>query len=202
MTDVLSEAEIQSLRRHLSYGNVAVGAYPYTPDGFYEVFHNVIAPNLETGAETTATTAIAAASTTAVTPVAMTAIAVNTRLVVDVGDEAEIVVVKSVTATTFTAKFAVAHPASGYPIAVQSGLAELRMLLHSADKIRRTLGGSSITGSAGLQSIDKGDVVWFAPGAALASTREQYAEIVTQISELIRVPGPSKGRHSVTTESY
>ena len=55
MTMVLTASEVEAIRFHLGYGNINVGAYPYTPDGFYELFTDVVAANLSTGAETTAT---------------------------------------------------------------------------------------------------------------------------------------------------
>ncbi len=187
MTMVLTAAEVEAIRFHLGYGNIAVGAYPHTPDGYFEAFTNVVAEYLSTGAETTATTAIAAGSTTTVTPVSMTGIAVNVRLIVDVADEADIVVVKSVTATTFTAKFALAHPASGYPIAVESGVSRARYLIHRANKALEKLTGGSITTSAGLKSVGRGAVVWQEGGAVFSQTQQHYRGIVEQLSSLVRV---------------
>ena len=56
----LTTDEIEHLRYHLGFGNLDVGAYPYTPDGFFELFTNVIQPYLHEGLETSATTAIRA----------------------------------------------------------------------------------------------------------------------------------------------
>lgn len=187
MAAVLSDPEIEALRFHLGYGNIGVGGYPQTPDGYFEAFRNVVAEYLTTAAETTATTAITAASTTTITPVAMTGIAVNTRLVVDVGEDAEFVVVKSVTGSTFTAKFASAHPASGYPVAVESGLARCRYLIHRANKAFEKLTGGSITTSAGLKSVGRGAVEWYGEGAVYKQTLSHYRGIVEQLSSLVRV---------------
>ena len=55
---LLTTAEIENLRFHLGYGNLQVGAYPYTPDGFFELFTNVIKPYLSDAEATSATTAI------------------------------------------------------------------------------------------------------------------------------------------------
>lgn len=186
----LTAQEIEHLRFHLGYGNLAVGAYPWTPDGFFEIFTNVIGPYLTTAAETTAPTPIncsAGPAIVVVTPASMTGIALNVRLVVDVGDEAEVVVVKAATATTFTARFTLSHSSAGYPVAVESGVARLRMLLHRADRVHEAMLGSQVGAVAGIQSVDKGEVVWFGPTSVLKATFDQYAAIVGQISRLVRV---------------
>lgn len=184
----LSDSDIESLRCHLGYGNLGTGVYPYTEDGFQELFNDVIAPNLTTGQETSATTAITADATTTVTPVSMTGIAVYVRLVVDVGDDAEIVQVRSLpSGSTFSAKFAKAHPATGYPIAVLSGVSRLRLLLHSADKAWQAVQSEDITGNAGLKSVGRGAVEWFEGGRVLTETAQHYARIVQEISNLVLV---------------
>lgn len=185
---VLTDAEIEELRWHLGWGNISVGGYPHTPDGYFEAIRNVVAEYLTTDTETTATTAITANTTTTVTPASMTDIAANVRLMVDVGDEAEVVVVKAVTATTFTAKFTIAHTAAGYPIAIYSGLARLRYLLHQANKAFVTLTGTTITKSAGLKSVGRGAVEWYGGGAQYQQIVQHYRGIVAQLSSLVRVP--------------
>jgi len=190
---VLTDAEVESLRFHLGYGQIGLGAYPSTPDGFYELFHDVIQPYLTSGEETSSTTAIVAGAAT-VTPLSMTGIAVHAQLVIDVGDLAEIVVVKSVTATTFTAVFAFAHPASGYPIAVLSGVSRLRMLLWLADKAWGLIqSGSSSSSSSlltgGLKKVD--EIEWHPSGSTMTTMQSyvaNYRNILALISSLVRVP--------------
>lgn len=199
---VLSEAEIEELRWHLGYGNVGIGGYPYTPDGYFELFRNVISEYITTGAETSATTTITANTIAVVTPLSMTDIVPNARLMVDAGDEAEVVVVKAVTATTFTAKFTIAHTAAGYPVAVYSGLARLRFLLHQANKAFFTLTGTTITKSAGLKSVGRGAVEWFQPGSQLAAIAGHYRAIVAELGELVRVTPADTGGRTNTIETY
>jgi hypothetical protein len=187
----LTTEEVENLRFHLGYGNLQVGAYPWTPDGFMELFTNVIKPYLATGPETSATTAVdtgAGPSIVTVTPLDMTGIAVNVRLIVDNGEDTEVVVVKAVTPTTFTARFALAHAASGYPIAVETGTSRLRWLLHQADRTHQTMLSPMVTATAGIKSVDKGEVEWFGPTAVLRSVFAQYQVLVEQISRLVRVP--------------
>jgi len=184
----MSDEEIENTRFHLGYGNLDFGAYPYTADGFKSLFEQVVAPNLTVGDETTATTAVAAGSTTAVTPVSMTGIGLHTRLVVDVGDAVETVVVRSVTVSSFTATFRFAHAASGYPVCVQSGHTRLRLLLAQADKAWEAILSPDLGAAAGIKQVDKGDVVWFEGFPILRDRTSHYKAIVRQISLLTRVP--------------
>lgn len=199
----LSDSEIGALRFHLGYGSINVGAYPYTPDGFVEVFRDVIAPNLTAGAETSATTAVSAGSIVVVTPLAMTSIVAYASLIVDTGEESETVMVKSVTGSTFTAAFAKAHATSGYPISVDCGKARLRLLLWSADKAWQTVQSSKITRTAGLKSVGMGEVEWFEGGVVLRDTLSHYRAIQSAISSLVRVPVvSSESRGCVRLEAY
>ena len=183
----LSDSEVQSLRFHLGYGNVnGPDAYPYTPDGFQELFA-VIAPAIQTAAETTASTAVTAGSTTTVTVASITDIAARTELVIDVADDAEVVIVKSVSGSTFTAAFAKSHPASGYPVAIMSGEARLRMLLWDAGAAWKKAQSSSITKTAGLKQLGRGEIEWFPNGSVLSDTMDHYRSIVWSISALVRV---------------
>jgi hypothetical protein len=191
----LTDSEIHALRFHLGYGNVDVGAYPYTPDNFQYLFESVIAPNLETVASTTASTSTTAGASTTVTVGSLTSIAAWTQLIVDVGDDAEIVVARSTSGSTFTAYFTKAHT-QPYPVAVSSGESRLRYLLWQADKAWQTLQSSTITGSAGLRQLGKGEIEWFPGGALLADTTAHYESIADSISALVRVRRLSHKRRS------
>lgn len=192
----LSDSEIESLRYHLGYGNIGLGVSMYTPDGFKELFDQIIAPYLTGSTETTATTAVTAGTNVTVTPVSMTSIVPYAKLVVDVGDDVELVMVRSVTATTFTAKFAKAHPTSGYPVAVMGGHARLRLLLNQADNAWQAMQDPSVGATAGLKQVDKGDVEWFQGFQVLKDRLRHYQEIVGQISSLVRVDLVGKGTSS------
>jgi hypothetical protein len=199
----VSVSDVEAMRFHLGYGNVDAGAYPYTPDGFLELFEDVISPNLTTAEETTATTAITAGADATVTPASMTGIATHTRLVVDVGDLAEVVTVRAVTATTFTARFGNAHPTTGYPIAVESGVTRLRLLIHRLNQAWERVQASSIAKAAGLKSVGRGAVEWFGSGMVLTETQAHYVAIAEQLSILVRVPPAwgHRGRNTVL-EAY
>ena len=186
----LAAAEIENLRFHLGYGNLQVGAYPWTPDGFMELFQNVIRPYLSTAEETSATTLIDASAgpvIVVVTPLDMAGIAPNVRLLVDNGDDTESVVVKASTVSTFTARFSLSHAATGYPVAVETGTSRLRWLLHQADRTHQAMLSPMVTAVGGIKSIDKGEIEYFGPTAVLRSVLAQYEAIVEQISRLVRV---------------
>lgn len=197
----LSTAEVESLRFHLGYGNVGVGAYPYTPDGFKELFEQVIGLNLTGDTETTASGSTTAGALATLTPAAMTGIVAYARLVVDVGDDSEIVTVKSVTSTTFTARFSKARTGS-FPVALLGGQARLRLLLGQADTAWQAMQDPSIGSTAGLKQVDKGDVEWFQGFQVLKDRLSHYRAIVGQISSLVRVQPAWAGGCGQTLEAY
>lgn len=198
----LSSAEIDRLRFHLGYGNLAVGADLYTRDGFLALFEQVVSLYLNTGTETSATTVITAGAITEVTPAAMTDIAVYGQLIVDVGDDAEQVMVQAVTGSTFTARFAKAHAATGYPIATESGLARLRLLLWDADKAYRDMYSSDTAATSGIKQIDKGDVIFFGGSSVLKGRFDHYMGIVSAIASLVHVAPAWAGGNKCAMEAY
>jgi len=187
----LSASEIESLRHHLNYGNMGVAALPYTPDGFWSVFDSVISPYLGTGTEDASVTAVTAGAVAAITITSdASAFVVYSEAVIDVGDNAEIVQVQAYTTgatETVTAYFAKAHNASGYPVATMSGKARLRLLIHDANRAWRAIAGSAVGATAGLKSVDKGDVEWFKGDSALRGRVDHYENIQAQIAQLCRV---------------
>lgn len=196
---VLTPLEVERIRFHLGYGNLNVGAYPWSPDGFFELFTNVIAVYLSDATTTTATTAIDASGgpvIVAVTPASMavtlsdgtaSTITPGMRLIIDNDDDAEIVVVKSVTGTTFSAKFQNSHDASGYQVALEVGTSWLRYLLHRADRVHQAMLGPLVTATAGLASVDKQETVWVGQNSVIKAIYTQYQAIVGEISRLVRV---------------
>lgn len=201
----LSSAEVEAIRVHLGHGALKL-ANAYTADGFWEVFHQVVAPNLDERESTTTSTAVAAAGSTAVTVAATTGIVPHARLVVDVGEDAETVVVRATSGMTFTARFAKAHPA-GVPVQVECGVARARLLLHACDKAWQKLQASSITQSAGIKQLGKGEIEWFGGGTVLAETVDHYLALTDQLAALVRVKslwreGLGGGRKATQLEPY
>lgn len=182
----LSTAELDSLRHHLGYGNLSTAAEPYTADTYYEVFSGIVSPNLSTGTETSSVTAVTAGTTQAITVVSATGIAVYGQLVVDVGDQAESVLVKAVSGTSVTAHFLKAHAATGYPVATMSGLARLRLLLWDADAAWRALTDLGIGATSGIKKVD--EVEFFQGTMVLSGRLEHYKSIVCSIASLVQVP--------------
>ncbi len=185
----VTDAEIESLRFHLGYGNLGDQSL-YTPDGFREVFYQEIQPNLTGDTETTATTSATASATGTIAVGSMTGIVTHARLVVDVGDATEIVVVRAVGVSSFTAAFALDH-AQPYPVAVMGGQARLRLLLHRADALWQAKQSSDISDVAGIKRIE-GDVEWFPGGNTLDDREKAYEKVVGELMWLCQVK-PRRG---------
>ncbi len=195
----VSDDEIESLRFHLGYGNLSEDG-PYTADGFRAVFYQVIQPNLTTGAETTATTSVGAAGLATVTVGALTGIAANARLLVDVGDAMEIVVVRATGVLAFTAAFAAEHT-QPYPVAAIGGQQRLRILLHRADAAWQAFSSSDVGDVAGLKRIE-GDVEWFPGGNTLKERKASYESIVEELAFLCRVESRRGHKRCSQLEAY
>lgn len=199
----LTTAEIEQVRFHLGWGNLSQYTELYSGDGYWFQFSEIVSPYLSTGTETSATTAITAGSTAVVTPLTITGITAMCQLVVDAAEQAEVVTVKVVTATTFTAHFVKAHASSGYPIATMSGLARLRLLLHDAECAHRALTDIGIADTAGLKSVDKQDVVFQDGGSVRRERLAHYHMIQAALSALVRVPlAPNLSGPTCEIEAY
>ena len=183
----LTNAEVESLRFFLGWGNLDVRAYPYTRDGWWEALYGVVKESLTDGAETTANVAIASAGIATVTPASMDEIVTHARLVIDVGDDEETVTVRATAATTFSARFVRAH-AAPFAICVESGVTRCRQLLARAYRVLSEKTGTKITSSAGLKMVGQGEVEWFGPTAVLTATDSQLLAIRRELSSLVRVP--------------
>lgn len=198
----LTRFEIESCRALLGYGAITVDASPYTPDGWWSLFDSIVLPYLSTAPETTSETPITGGTSVEVTPMSMIGIVPNEKLVVDVIPNLEKVVVQSVTATTFRAFFTQAHPATGYPIAVQSGVTRVRELLAEADRLISASIGSGITQTAGLKQLGRGEIEWFGAGSVLASTNTQLRGVIALLSSLLRIPIAGADCDSGRLEAY
>jgi hypothetical protein len=197
----LTASEIESLRLHLGYGNLSVAGVPYTSDGFQNYFSGIISDYLTTATETTSTTACTAGDITVVTVGSIGDIVAFSELLVDTGEDAEIVVVKAVAGSTFTARFTKAHAASGYPVMLMCGKARLRMLLNDANTLWRKLTGKEITQTAGIKQLGNGEIEWFDGGAVQRQVSMQYGAVVEQLAALCRM-APQKKSASTRLEVY
>lgn len=183
----VTASEIEELRLHLGYGNLSVPAETYTPTGFLELFTDVIAANLGTAPETFSSTAVSAEGIATIAMADATGITSQSRLYVDVGDDAEWVVVRSVSGNSITCRFAKAHTSGTYPVLVSSGVARLRNLLHRANAAWEKVQSEDVGSTAGIQSLGRGEIVWFPGGGQLSAAEEHYESIVEQLSSLVRV---------------
>jgi hypothetical protein len=190
MTAVLTAAETENLRYHLGFGNVSIGGYPYTPDGYFELFTNVIAQYLTSGATTTSSTVVSAAGIVEITPASMAGISTYVRLVIDVAPDEETVVVRAATATTFSATFTKAH-AAPFAIEVESGVTRLRTLLTAADRALADAFSGDTAATAGVKKVDEIEFFQALKGGttllSMAGKLEQYRRIVLAIADLVRV---------------
>jgi hypothetical protein len=114
----------------------------------------------------------------------MTGITPYSSLVIDTGDQAETVMVRSVGVATFSAYFAKAHTGT-YPIATMCGVARLRMLLWDADAAWRALNSQSVGSSVGLKKVD--EIEFFGGESQLEGRSEHYRAIVQSIAFLVQV---------------
>lgn len=194
------ESEIERCRYHLGYGCIGLGSQPYTDDGFYNVFHDISAPNLTEFEETTVALAITAGVVT-VTPASMTGIARHVRMVVDVGDDTETIVVRGAGISTFTARFTKDH-AAACPIAVESGLTEMRELIHSLDKEDKAFKSGTVSQAAGIKQVGRGQIEWFGPYAVEVSKARAYKALVGRLSELLRIEPWGDPMAGQTVEVY
>lgn len=197
----LTASEIESLRLHLGYGNLSVAGVPYTSDGFQSWFSGVIADTLTTATETTSSTACVAGDITVVTVASIGDIVGFSELLVDTGEDAEIVVVKAVAGSTFTARFTKAHATSGYPVMLMCGKARLRMLLNDANLLWRKLTGKDITQTSGIKQLGNGEIEWFEGGAVLRGVSMQYCAVQAQLASLCHMAPKGRGG-STRLEAY
>ena len=196
----VSVAEIEALRFHLGKGQLGPLSVVYAGNNYYEFFQGVIKDNLSDYASTTATATITSATTVEVTPVSMTDIVPYARLYVDVGDSLDVVQVKAVGASTFTASFAKAHTGT-FPIQLECGVARLRQLLWSADKAFQAMQASTVTETAGIKQLGQGEIEWFDGTAVLEGKARHYQTIVEELAKLVMIDtGSSRG--NVSTEAY
>jgi hypothetical protein len=196
----LTDAEVESLRFHLGYGNIdGVGASAYSPDGFLELFRDVVAPNLTGDVETTASTS-ASEGISSVTVADTTGIVAHARLLVDVGDAAELVTVRAVSGSAFTAAFTAEH-AAPFPVALWGGHARLRRLLHFADTLWQAKQSSDVADVAGLKRIE-GDVEWFPGGNTLEEREAAYQRVVLELWRLCQVEPRTFDKRTSQLEVY
>jgi len=159
----LLDSEISRIRYELGYNVLEAGAEPYI--GVVAVFNNVIQAYMSSGASTTSSTAVTAATT--LTPVAITlasatGFAVYDRVIVDVDSRQEAATIQSISGSVITVHLQYAHSGT-YPITVEGGESIVRELLKQLIAVSGFSGLMSKAGTqAGIKKVD--EVEFFGDG--------------------------------------
>ena len=168
----LTQAELRRLKFELGYNVVGAGAEAYI--SVVAVFEQVIQTYLTSGATTTSSTAVPAA--TSPTPVALTltsAVGFNAgdRIWLDVDDRQESATIQSASPPAITVLLTKAHSGT-YPVTVESGETIVRELL---GKIRLVDDAQMAVGLA-AGGVKKADEVEFFGKHVIPLVRELEAE--------------------------
>lgn len=181
----LLTSEIQRLKYELGYGLVGIGAEPMI--GYYIVFEQVIQPYLSSGASTTSSTSVTAA--TEPTPVTLTlasatGFTAGNRVVVDVDSRQESATVQLVSGSTITLMLTKAHSGT-FQVTVEAGEAIIRGILQKLDAISGLMGGGTsglmagAASSAGLRKVD--EIEFFGGGNTIGT------QGVDQLTQLVKL---------------
>lgn len=158
----LSTSEVSRIKYELGFSVLSLGAEPYI--GITQLFEQVIAPYTLSGASTTSSTVVTAA-TDPRTPEPVTLVlasgtgfAAGDRVVVDVDGRQEIATAQAFSGASLTLLLALAHTGT-YPVTVEGGESIIRDLLRqiraATDRLTKALG------TAGVKKVD--EVEFFSP---------------------------------------
>lgn len=180
----LTDSEVQRIRFELGYVNMDVMAEPYI--GIHAYFTQVMQKYLLTGATTTSSTAVMAATTPTpqtLTLVSATGFAVGNVVVVDVDARQERATVSLVAANTITVQLTKEHSGT-FPVTVEGAETLVRDILNELRVLTTGMNGqpgtiSSVRSRVGLKRVD--DVEFFGGGNTLAS---QGRDPLTALFEL------------------
>lgn len=167
----LTDSEVQRIRYELGFNVLSVSAEPYI--GVTALFEQVIQPYLTTGASTTSSTAVSAATTP--TPVTLT-LAIGTgfetgcRVVVDVDSRQEIATAQLVSGTSLTVLLSKTHSGT-YPVTVEGGESIVREILGKIRNVADRIEGAAI--KAGIKKVDEIEFFPEAMGGVFANLQAQ-----------------------------
>ncbi len=155
----LLDSELERIKGELGYNVLTIGALPYV--GFSQMFTNVVQAYMSTGASTTSSTAVTAA--TSPTPATLTltsgtGFASGVRVVIDVDDRQEIVTAQNVSGASLTVLLTLTHTGT-YPVTVEGGETLIREQLARLRAIN-----AQITAAASTAGIKRVDVIEFYGG--------------------------------------
>jgi hypothetical protein len=177
----LTTSEVARIKYELGFNVLAVGAEPYI--GITALFEQVIQPHTTSGASTTSSTSVTAASTP--TPVTLTVASVaginaGDAVIVDVDSRQERATVQSIGASTITLLLAFAHSGT-YPITVEGGESIIRGILQKLQAIDGMSAGSSagafggVVSTVGIKKVD--DIEFFGGGTGAGSGTSRLTEL-------------------------
>ena len=169
----LLTSEVVRLKYELGVNLLGVGAEPYV--GFLALFDEVVQPYLLTGASTTSTTAVSAATTptpSTLTLVDATGFAAGDTVVVDVDSRQEIATVQSVAGSVLTVLLSKLHSGT-YPVTVEGGESIVRELLAQLRRVSASQASAGIV-AAGVERVDE---VKFATGGTSGNRRSDALRV-------------------------
>lgn len=180
----LTDAEVQRIRYELGYPNMTTAAEPYI--GIAAVFEQVIQPYLLSGASTTSSSPVTAATTptpTAVILSSATGFAAGNVVIIDVDARQERATIQAISGSTITVQLSLAHSGT-YPVTVEGGESIVRDILRELRLLASGMNGSAgvmttMQSRLGLKKVD--DVEFFGGGNTLAS---QGIDPLTQVLSL------------------
>lgn len=161
----LTDAEIQRIRYELGYPNLDTAAEPYI--GIAAVFTQVIQPYTLSGAATTSSTPVTAASTPTPQTLSIasaTGFAAGAVVLVDVDTRQERATVQSISGTSIVLQLSLAHSGT-YPVTVEGGESIIRDILQELRRVSDAV--ISLKDRVGLKKAD--EIEFFGGGQTLAS---------------------------------
>lgn len=161
----LTDSEIQRVRYELGYPNLDTAAEPYI--GIVAVFTQVIQPYTLSGASTTSSTPVTAASSPtpqSLTLASATGFAAGAVVLVDVDARQERATVQSLSGSSMTVQLSLAHSGT-YPVTVEGGESIIRDILRELRLVADAI--SSLKDRVGLKKAD--EIEFFGGGNTLAS---------------------------------
>lgn len=170
----LTSAEVARIKYELGYNVLTVGAEPFI--GVTQLFDQVIAPYIQSGASTTSATAITAASPAAVVSVTLasaTGFHAGDRVILDVEDAQEATTVRSISGSVISVYLTKAHTA-GYPVTVEGGESIVREILAELRRFSGVRG--HLSKAAATSGIKKVDEIEFQDNANMSRSRELRRE--------------------------
>lgn len=163
----LLDSEIAQIKYHLGYNVLTIGSLPYI--GHTSLFEQVIQQYTDSGAATTSSTAVVAATSATPSTIVLasaTGFAAGARIVVDVDDRQEVVTAQYVTGSSLTLLLRLAHTGT-YPVLVEGGETIIRSILRRLYDVSVQIGDAYTT--AGIKKVD--EIEFFGDGSTSQSSQ-------------------------------